>query len=241
MSRTPGATILEYFEYDTKEWRSLLFASLLFGFIISFRQWGVTEFDLLYGFFNLISGTLIALFSLLVPLSVQKIVGLWVGHRVTFVSWFNAWLIGIVVAFASFGHIWLFLPGGIQIKPLAGIRLGRFRYGVNFFTLGNIAYMGTFTNLMLALLFYLLQSNFSNPFFHTLYIVNLLFALYTLLPLPPLNGALMMYGTREGYVFLSTITLLIALLMHVLQPLVTILIAAIAGLGVWLWYFINYE
>lgn len=241
MSRTHFATVKEYFELDQKELRSLLFASLLFGFIISFRKWGVVEFDIMSGLINLVSGTLIALFCLLLPLTVQKVTGLWVGHKVTFESWFNGWMIGIVLAFASVGYIWVFLPGGIVTKHLEGIRLGQFRYGTNFSTLGYIAYTGTLTNLLLAMIFFALQGISTNPLFHTVYATSLLFALYSLLPLPPLNGGLMVFGSREQYVFLTAATVIAALLMHVLSPVWAFVLAGVMGGGIWLWFLISYE
>lgn len=240
MSRTHLATIKEYFSFNLKEFRSLVLAAIIFGFIISFRNWGSGEIEAVVGFTNFFNSALGVLFCLLLHVSIQKVVGLRFGFLVEYKPWLFGMLLGLVAAFGSFGFLWIFLPGGIVVQHLAGIRLGRFRYGANLFPVGLVAFSGSLGSVIFGIFLRQLSVITNNPLLSQMYIFSILLAIFTLVPVPPLNGFHLYFASRESYVFFVIFLLILALLMHVLPVFIALILAILAGSGAWLYYFKKY-
>src|SRR3989344_5281741 len=123
-----------------------------------------------------------------------------------------------------------------------GYRLGWFRYGINWWALGLIAVMGTFATMLLALVFKAASGVFVNAFMQKMIAFNIVYAMYSLLPIPPLDGSKTFYGSRMLYAF-STAGLVAAAVMLTLN--ISILIAVVSSLLIaivlWLLYYIFFE
>ena len=237
MSRTHIATIKEYFKFSLAEFRSLLLVALIFGFIISFRHWGGAEFSATVGIINFFNSFIAVLFCLVLQVSIQKIVGLRFGFEVVFKPWLLGLMVGLIATFGSFGFLWIFLPGGIVAKHLSGIRLGRFRYGANLLPVGIVAYSGSLGILIVGIILRYFSILLNNPLLNQMYFFSLLLAIYTLVPIPPLNGFHLYFASREVYVFMTIFLITLALLLHIIPAFIAIFVALITGSLAWVYYF----
>jgi len=232
-----------YFAFTSNEVKGLVIAILATAFIISFNDWGKgSEVNISSGFFNFFNAILIVTLSFLVHISMQRVWSLGTGYRLEWRMWGFGLLLGLIFVFLTNGKFWLILPGGIIVYHLAGHRLGWFRYGINWWALGLIALMGTFATMLLALVFKAISGFFVNALMQKMITFNIVYAMYSLLPIPPLDGSKTFYGSRMLYAF-STAGLVAAAVMLTLN--ISILIAVAASLLIatvlWLLYYIFFE
>ena len=232
-----------YFAFTSNEVKGLVIAILATAFIISFNDWGKgSEVNISSGFFNFFNAILIVTLSFLVHISMQRVWSLGTGYRLEWRMWGFGLLLGLIFVFLTNGKFWLILPGGIIVYHLAGHRLGWFRYGINWWALGLIALIGTFATMLLALVFKAISGFFVNALIQKMITFNIVYAMYSLLPIPPLDGSKTFYGSRMLYAF-STAGLVAAAVMLTLN--ISILIAVAASLLIatvlWLLYYIFFE
>ena len=232
-----------YYAFTPNEVKGLVIAILVTAFIISFNDWGKgNDVNIPLGFFNFFNAILIVTVSFLIHISMQRVWSLGTGYRLEWKMWGTGLLLGLIFVFLTNGKFWLILPGGIIVYHLGGHRLGWFRYGINWWALGLIALMGTFATMLLALLFKAISGFFVNALIHKMITFNIVYAMYSLLPIPPLDGSKTFYGSRMLYAF-STAGLVAAAVMLTLN--ISISIAVIASLLIaivlWFLYYILFE
>ena len=232
-----------YFAFTSNEVKGLVIAILATAFIISFNDWGKgSEVNISSGFFNFFNAILIVTLSFLVHISMQRVWSLGTGYRLEWRMWGFGLLLGLIFVFLTNGKFWLILPGGIIVYHLAGHRLGWFRYGINWWALGLIALMGTFATMLLALVFKAISGFFVNALMQKMITFNIVYAMYSLLPIPPLDGSKTFYGSRMLYAF-STAGLVAAAVMLTLNISILIAVAAslLIAIVLWLLYYIFFE
>lgn len=235
--------IKRYFKFTPLELRSLIIAILVIAFIISFSEWGKGDvFDVKAGLFNWFNAILIVALSFLVHLSVQRIWSLGTGYRLEWKMWGFGLLFGLIMAFLTNGMIWVILPGGFILHHMAGHRLGWFRYGINYWAVGLIAITGPVASIFLAAIFKSLTAVVVNPLIQKLIIFNIVYAIYSILPIPPLDGSKTFYGSRMLYAFSTAFIVAAAIL---LNSNISVGIAVIAsfftGIVLWILYYIYFE
>jgi len=230
--------IKRYFTFTKEELISIGAASLMLGFIFALRRWQNASIG------DFLTGVLIVLISLIFHITVQKIAGLHDGFGVEFKVWWMGLLIGIAITFMTRGGIWwIVFPGGIVFSMLARHRLGKFRYGMNYWPMGVIAFAGPIASIVFGTIFkninlYILNSGFA--FFDNLFIFNLVFAACQMLPIPPLDGHYMFFASRSTYAFLLGTIIVYTVLVLGLQ-IFSWVWAIIIGALIWLIYYIKFE
>lgn len=232
-----------YYAFTPNEIKGLVIAILATAFIISFNDWGKgNDVNISLGFFNFFNAVLIVTVSFLIHISMQRIWSLGTGYRLEWRMWGLGLLLGLIFVFLTNGKFWLILPGGIIVYHLGGHRLGWFRYGINWWALGLIALMGIFATMLLAVVFKAISGVFVNSLIQKMITFNIAYAMYSLLPIPPLDGSKIFYGSRMLYAF-STAGLIAAAVMLTLN--ISISIAVISSLLIaivlWLLYYIFFE
>ena len=216
-----------YFGFDKQEVSPLIIAILITGFIFSFRDWGVEQFNLAIGLKSLITVIIIAAISFFFRFSCQKIYGLSQGYKVQFRVWWAGLVIALVIAFVTIGRLPLVLIGGAFASFIVKQRLGEFRYGMSHTQRGVIAVWGILGNLIMAILFaigaYFVPQSF---FFNKGVILNLIMGFSALIPLRQLDGLAIFFSSRILY-YIIIFTVLLATVLLVTKTKIGLLLAII--------------
>ncbi len=237
-----GAKIREYYRFTHSELIGSIASILVLSFIISFREWGEDKFSLMIGLFNWFNAALIVTLVFIVYNFAQRIAGWSAGYNAEYKVWATGLLIGLLFAFVSRGKIWILLPGGILIHHLAGHRLGHFRYELNYFQHGMISVAGTVALITMAAFFKIVNANINNSLLNKLIVFCVIFAIYDILPIPPLTGSRLFYGSRMVYAFMfCTIVVAGILLLLDINVLMAVFGSIAIGIICWLLYYIFFE
>jgi len=228
--------IKEYFTFSLREITGLVAAIVLTGFIFSFRNWGLEEFNFTQGFKNFIITSLAVCIIFFFRISCQKIYGLGRGYKVEFNPWWPGYLVALIMAFVSQGIIPLILIGGVSSIFISRQRLGEFRYGFSYWENGIISMWAVYSQLIVAIFFALGLYTFPQSiFFHKGLIISLLGTLFCLLPFPPFDGLNIFFASRHTYM-LAFFLLLVAAVLLLTQTLVGLIFAVVIGALIAIFY-----
>ena len=226
-----------YFRYSKQELVGLIAAIIVTGFVFSFKDWGVEQFELTTGLQNLAIVCLIAAITFFFRISFQKIYGVSQGHRAEFKIWWMGLLIALIVAFFSFGRIPLVLIGGTVVAFMIRQRLGEYRYGISYWVNGATAYWGVMGNLVLAILFAVgLYFAPGSYFFNKGLLLNLIMGVGALIPIPQLDGLNIYMGARFLY-YTGVVLVLLTAVLLLSKTLVGLIIAIVIAVV----YFTTYQ
>jgi hypothetical protein len=219
---------------------------LSIAFIVSFDKWGEGQaFNFGVGILNYIKYLIIAFFVVSLHILVIKKIALHYGFRAEYKLWWYGIIIGFLLCFVSatltsslskVTIIWFLAPGGIYFHHLSARRLGWFRYGMNVKESALACLFGSYSTLLLGLFFkILLIFNPGSTFLYELMSICLWFAVFTMLPFPPLNGLRVFYYSRLVYTFNFGIILGAGLLLKLnLNIFILIFLSLVVGLIFWL-------
>lgn len=234
--------IKRYFAFSNEEIKGMVVATLIIGFIISFKEWGHgDEFDAMVGLKNLFSSILIVALAMIAHQTGQRIAGLHAGFQVQWNMWLYGLMIGLVLILVSRGNIWFIAPGGFIIKHMTQHRIGYFRYGINKWALAWIALAGPASNILLAGFFKTIQLWFkfipiNDALVNKVFLFNLVFAAYSLLPIPPLDGSHIFFASRLFFSFIiGTVVGYVVLIL--LFDVYSYIWALIIGVIIWQAYY----
>ena len=234
--------IQRYYKFTTYELRGLILSILAIAFIISFKEWGINGFDLKFGLYNLFNAILIVALSILIHDAGQRIWGLAIGYRIEFKMWSFGLLIALIIAFITNGNFWLIVPSGFMLHHIAGHRLGFFRYGINYFGQAMVALAGPLFTLVLIILLKILSAFSTNLLVEKAIIFNVVYALTSLIPIPPLDGSKIYFGSRMLYAFaLPAITFATILMIINIPIFFALVLSFLVGIILWLTYYISFE
>jgi len=236
--------IKRYFKFSRSELVSFVITVLCLTFIIGFNDKSDTTTIGAFWFYNMFVSLLVVGITVFVHIAGQRIIGLQNGYRVEYKMWWFGLILGIVIALVSRGNVWFILPGGIYLHHLAIHRLGYFRYGTNTLSLAMTALAGSIANILLATFVKTLEVWFGLPvstslFLNKLIIFNWVYALFTLLPIPPLDGALILFRSRLTFAFIFGCIAGYAIL--ILFGIYSFLLALVIGTLFWLLYYLLFE
>lgn len=235
--------IRKYYGFKPEEIRAIVVGVIVIAFAISFDEWGIDKFDLMYGLRNLFNAILIVLLSFLVHISAQRIVALFCGFKVEYRPWIYGLALALILAVVSRGNLWFIAPGGIVVYHLTGHRLGSFRYGLNFWPLGLTGISGPIGSVFLAIFFKLLLCLApANVLLQKAMVFNIWYALLTMLPIPPLDGSHMFFSSRLMYVFVYGFIIGLCISLYFFNVLIALLLGLLLGIILWqasYWLFEN--
>lgn len=224
-----------YFRFTPNEWREFFITVFAVGFILSFRKWGSVTFDPVQGVTNLILYSLFVLLFLFLHVAAQKLLALYMGYRAQYTYWLNGIFVGVLTAFISYGVVPVVLTGTVILEHMPRLRLGRFRYGLNYKDVAKVSFAGPLMNVFVVLLlepFYLSNaySAAMHAFILDLIWINVLLALYSLLPFKNTNGLNIFFASRTAYVFCFFFVLLFSILVLAVSVFSIIISAVLAFL-----------
>ncbi|MBN2052167.1 hypothetical protein JW756_01570 [Candidatus Woesearchaeota archaeon] len=193
------------FRFSKKEVLWLFITSLIASFVLTFRKWGGETFNLEEGLVNFVIACILVFIFLFIHFSVQKLVALKLGYVSHYKVWINGLLISLIICFFSYGYIPLFFTGSLLHDVIPKLRAGVFRGGVKHKDLGVIAFAGPLSNIILAGLFAPLYLATKSSFFYAVILINLLMAIFSLLPIPTFEKLRQFAGGTTGlYLFIAS-------------------------------------
>jgi len=198
------------FRFSKKEAFHLFIIALVASFGITIKDpWHFS--DLIGGsgitpyIINLIIITAIMFISFLIHFSVQKFMALKLGYVAEYKIWINGLLIGLILCVFSEGWVPLFLTGALLYDVVPKLRIGTFRGGVKHKDLGLISFAGPFSNLFIVGILALLHFIVNTPFVKSIIVINLLIAIYSLIPIPTFEKLRQFSGGTTGlYLFIAS-------------------------------------
>ena len=237
--------IKRYYRFTQHELRGLIIAVIAIAFLISFDEWGKESFNFGVGLYNFFNAVLIVALSVLVHDAGQRLWALAIGYRLEFRMWSFGLVASLIIAFLNNGRIkylWLILPGGFMLHHLAGHRLGWFRYGINYFGQAMVALAGPLFTFMLIILLRVLSVFSSNTLLDKAIIFNVVYMIINLLPIPPLDGSKIYFGSRMLYAFAVPAMIVAIILVVVNVPIfLSLIISFLIAIVLWLTYYISFE
>ena len=197
--------IRDFFRFSPRELRDLFIAMAVIAFAFAYDD-GSETFSLSYWLFNYVKIFFMVALAFFVHESAHKIMGLSLGIRTEYKLWTMGVYITLLCTFLFQGKVYIIIPGGVMFYHMAIQRLGHFRYGLNLLSCGIIGAMGPIANLVMATFWETLAINGIMPdLFHQMTFINLYYAVFSMLPLPNLDGISLFFASRMNYVFFFSI------------------------------------
>jgi Zn-dependent protease len=237
--------IKRYIGFSGEEWKAVIITILAVTFMLGFNDGRPTSTIDSYWVYNLAICLLVVIITIMVHLIGQRIVGLHAGFRVEYKVWWYGLLLGIIITLVSRGNIWwVILPGGIYLHHMAIHRLGYFRYGTNTLAMAMAALAGSLANILLVTAIKTTEVWFGVPvssiyFLDKLIIFGWVYAFVNLLPIPPLDGSIILFRSRSIFVALFATIGGYAIL--VLLGIYSFVLAAIIGAIAWIIFYVLFE
>ncbi len=235
--------VKRYFWFNKTELRDLFLLVLFFALIFSFDKWGGTTFNLIDGLKNLIIAFILVAISVFIHHSIQRLAALYLGYRPEQRIWWLGILIGLAVVIFSNGRIMVFAGSFLMIHMLTRQRLGKYRYGPSMKSFGYVAMLGPVANLLFAGILKAINMNIGSPLLDAFVGLNLLLAFYNAIPIPPLDGSRLVFGSRLGYVFFIGAMLAFLALFYVLalSIIACLVLAFLMGIVSWIVFYVLFE
>lgn len=235
--------VKRYTKFSPKEIRASLVTILVLAFAISFRQWGVgSEINVGFGLAYLLGAIIIVGISFFVRLGFQKVMALAADLKSVYTMWSFGLLLCLLLVFITNGKLWFLIPGSIMIRYLPGHRIGWVRYGLNYFGIGVISLFGPIASIVLSMIFKTLYEIFNIQLFYTAFLFNIIWAVWSMIPIPPSDGSRMFLGSRPTYMLGLAIVVSSAILLYSnVSVLITIPFSILIGCIWWLIYYILWE
>ena len=156
--------------------------------------------------------------------------------------WTFGLIAALIIAFISNGSLWLIVPSGFMLHHIAGHRLGWFRYDINYFGQAMVALAGPLFTFMLIILLRVLSVFSSNTLLDKAIIFNVVYMIINLLPIPPLDGSKIYFGSRMLYAFAVPAIMVAIILVVVNVPIfLSLIISFLIAIVLWLTYYISFE
>lgn len=222
---------LKHARFSGKELNHIFLTFIALTFILSFDKWGDEELNITVGLFNLAITAVFVLATLLIHIITQKIYGLSKGYHVEYTSFPLGLLIGFLITLITLGAFnYILFIGGVIIHNINSLRIGTYRFSENYKDLSKISFIGTFANLVAAVVLKLLLP-LSPELIQYFIIINLLVAFFSMLPIPPQNGFNILYSPQVlHYGWMAGVTLGVCALVLYAPVLITIIGALILGI-----------
>ncbi len=193
-----------YFWFSREEWLTFCITVVSLAFIYSWDKWGVRGFEPITGLKNFLIAIVLLAITVFVHHAGQRMMALQLGLRAEQRLWWYGFLIGLMLVIVTNGNIKFLAATSTIAYMLPAHRLGVFRYGPNVGTIAKIVLAGPLLNILFSALIKTLEwAGMLNPSIaQELFVLNLIFAGWNLIPIPPLDGSKIFYYSRLTYAFI---------------------------------------
>jgi hypothetical protein len=232
--------VKRYFPFNKEEKRSLVITILVLAIIIGMDD-GRASFSLVPWLANFAIILVFVIISVFWRQAAHRLVAFRAGFRAEYRIWWLGILIGLGLTVISRGKWWIIIPGSVMAHHMAIHRLGWFRYGPNVTAISLIAMAGPIGNIILATIIKTIEWIFfgSNVLLHKIFIFNLAYAMWTMLPIPPLDGSKSFFHSRLVYAFVFACIAAYTVLAY--MKVFSWIWALVIGFIIYLAYYLLYE
>jgi hypothetical protein len=243
------------FGFTGKEMFNLLIAALVAAFGITIAPgWGL--FDIVGGegvpsyVLNLLIIAILILISFIIHFSAQKLVALKLGYSSEYKKWLNGLILGPIICLLSYGYLPMFFSGTLSYDIISKLRTGVFRGGVKHKDLGLIAFAGPFSNIVSVGLIAPFYIATEGAFLKSFIIINLLVAIFSLLPIPTFEKLRQFSGGTTGlYLFIASrwvfvlvfVSVLVFSALIILFNIFSYIVALIIGITAAIIYYTRFD
>ncbi len=233
--------IKNHFTFSVNELRDLAVAIIVAAFLFGFDD-GTPKLVLSHWLWNYFVVLIVVTIVFVIHESVHKLWAIGNGYRSEFKLWPYGIAIALALAFITDGKFFFLALGGTWVTEMAIHRIGRFRYGLNTMLTTWVAFSGPLVNLLLALVFKPIYLATGSEVIGLFVKVNLWYAVFSMLPIPPLDGSTGFFGSRSTFVLLFGFVLGAAIMIWVAQSFFIMLIGAVIfSLLFWFLYYTAIE
>ncbi len=218
--------IKKYYKFSGNEIKAMAICIFLTAFMLSFKNWGTEAFNPREGLINLLSAILIVALGFIVHQSLQRFYAFKLGYTAEYNTFMYGLLGGLMITFASNGNLFFLSPGHVTLKHMPRLRLGEFRYGMNMWEYAKIAAAGPVGNILLAA-FFKAFTFLGNPLIDKAVTINILLALFSMVPFPSTDGLDIFFGSRIFYFFVLAVIVGMAVSLFLLQGILLIVITSL--------------
>ncbi|NQV08630.1 hypothetical protein HQ529_02120 [Candidatus Woesearchaeota archaeon] len=226
--------VRRHFNFSVAEVRDVVIAILVMTLIFGFND-GRENFVAYLWITNIIKVLFIVMISVALHVCMQKLVGLISSYKAEFRIWPYGVVIGLLLTIVSSGKLYFLAPGGVLIHHMTLHRLGMFRYGLSTYLSTIIAFSGPLSNIILALIFKILYFSTNIEIFSIIVVFNLWYAVFSMLPVPPLDGSTAFFGGRSTYALFFSFIIAASIMIAISSTLVVMLFGSLF-LSVFFWF-----
>jgi Zn-dependent protease len=189
--------------FKKEEWQDFWIVAFVFAFMLSFNEWGSVNFSFGAGIKNLIIAFLITTMSLFVHHFGQRWYAAKEGIQAEQRVWWYGLIIGLIIVIFSNGAVKIFAATALFLQHVPTARVGRWFYQTRTSTIGLVAFMGPLFNILLAAIAIGIKAWIAPGWLLADKIVafNVAFALFSMIPIPPLDGSRVFFSSRAFYAF----------------------------------------
>lgn len=231
-----------YFWFPQAEFQSFLVAVIGLAFVASWTQWGTTTFDFATGMKNWLAAILLVGITIFVHHAGQRLAGLYLGFYAEQKLWWYGLMVSLILVLITNGNVKFLAATSTVAHLLPAHRLGKMRYGPNLVSIMKVCVAGPLANILFAGLIKTLQwaGTFPGVIGDQLFVMNMAFAAWNLLPIPPLDGSKLFYWSRMTYAFMAAAVISYAILIWWLG-VYSYIYAGLIGIAAWLCFYIFFE
>lgn len=217
---------------------AMFLTAITIGFIMSFNSWDLE--NVFTGLFTLILLTIVAFSFLLIRTWSQKYIALKKGYLTSYTIHKYTLPVSFFFAFFSNGFIPFVSVGELKIQESKRLRLGTFRYGLNYIDLAIIGLAAPISMILLMIVIKPLFLATSNPYIHKIVLTAAVITFFGLLPIRGQEGFDIFFYRRWLY-FLSLAFVIVYFVLILFTSVFSYVIAALIALGIaWIYKeFIN--
>lgn len=218
------------FKFSRQEFWPFLIAVVFSGFVLSFRKWGTTTFNVTEGVSNLLLYSILFMIIYFLFIAAQKYVAAYMGYECKLELWYYGPVIGLLVTFMTYGYFPFLYLGGVKLKEDPTLRIGKYRHYLNVKDMMYVGLAGPmFIILLLILIIQPLYFLTNAPVLADIVIAATWIMLFSSLPLPRTNGLNVLLKSRLIWIFYFAFSLGMFILLRQMD-VATYVAAAIIGI-----------
>lgn len=230
--------IRKFAPFSKKELTWIGASILIMAFIVGFDD-GSGSFNTATYLSNMGISLVAVAIAVIVHEMAHRIAAPNLGYKIEFKPFFFGIIGGLILTFMTYGKVIFLAYGSFYLDIMEKHRLGYFRHYLGYFDNGKVALAGPLANLVAAMVFksmvFLPEALVSKLVF-----VNVLFAITNMLPIPPLDGAHVLWSTKTLYPFIMASVIGAAALLLIPSVVWWVAILGALAIGIaWTMFYVN--